>query len=305
MAKWVDRYWNSKDGLRLHYRDYAGPAERPPILCLPGLTRNARDFEPIADRFAGEWRVLAVDFRGRGGSEYDPNPANYVPSTYAADTIKLLDQLGIADAVFFGTSLGGIVTMLMSTTDPERIAGAMINDIGPVVEDAGIDRLRLYVGKAAKIASWKEAAEATASRNGIAFPDYSPEQWERFARRTYSERADGSIQADYDMAIADAFATSKGTPDYDPWPLLSGLADKPVLMQRGETSDQVSVATAERMLAELPGAELVTITGIGHAPALDEPDAVAGIERLLAKVLAEHEKGAAEAAPSVVDGGSA
>ena len=138
MAQWQDRYWNSKDGLRLHYRDYAGPAERPPILCLPGLTRNARDFEPVADRLAGEWRVIAVDFRGRGQSEYDPNPANYEPRTYAADVLKLLDQLGIADAVFFGTSLGGIVTMLMSTTDSERIAGAVINDIGPVVEDEGV-----------------------------------------------------------------------------------------------------------------------------------------------------------------------
>ena len=289
MAKWVDRYWNSKDGLRLHYRDYAGPAERPPILCLPGLTRNARDFEPIADRLAGEWRVLAVDFRGRGLSEYDPVSANYTPRTYAEDVLKLLDQLGIADAVFFGTSLGGIVTMLMSTTDPERIAGAMINDIGPVVEDVGIDRLRLYVGKAVKMSNWREAAEAAALRNGVAFPDYTPDQWEQFARRTYSERPDGSIQADYDMAIADVFATTKGTPDFDPWPLIDGLADKPVLILRGATSDLFSVETAERMIAALPGTDLVTIPRIGHAPALDEPEAVAGIDRLLARVLANEE----------------
>ena len=287
MAQWQDRYWNSKDGLRLHYRDYAGPAERPPILCLPGLTRNARDFEPVADRLAGEWRVIAVDFRGRGQSEYDPNPANYEPRTYAADVLKLLDQLGIADAVFFGTSLGGIVTMLMSTTDSERIAGAVINDIGPVVDDAGVDRLRLYVGKAAALRSWEEAAQSAALRNGIAFPDYSPEQWERFARRLYSERPDGSIQADYDMRIADAFASNKGTPDYNPWPLIDGLVDKPVLIVRGETSDLFSVETAERMLKTLPKAELVSLPGIGHAPALDEPVAVAGIDRLLNRVLAE------------------
>ena len=100
MAEWVDRYWNSSDGLRLHYRDYAGPADQPPIFCLPGLTRNARDFAPVADRLAGRWRIIAVEFRGRGESQHDPNPANYAPQTYAADLLKLLDQLGIADAVF-------------------------------------------------------------------------------------------------------------------------------------------------------------------------------------------------------------
>ena len=289
MAEWQDRYWNSSDGLRLHYRDYAGPADRPPILCLPGLTRNARDFGPVADRLAGEWRIIAVEFRGRGQSQYDPDPANYVPHTYAADVLKLLDQLGIADAVFFGTSLGGIVTMLMSTTDPERIAGAVLNDIGPVVEEAGVDRLRTYVGKGGTWASWTEAAEAAATRNRIAFPENTPEQWERFARRLASERADGTIQADYDMKIADAFAENKGTPDYDPWSLIHGLADKPVLIVRGETSDLFSVETADRMLDLLPKAELVTIPGIGHAPVLDEIEAQAGIDRLLARVLAEEE----------------
>jgi pimeloyl-ACP methyl ester carboxylesterase len=287
MAEWVDRYWTSKDGLRLHYRDYAGPHERPPILCLPGLTRNARDFEPIADRLAGEWRIIAVEFRGRGLSEYDPEPGNYVPRTYAADVLKLLDQLGIADAVFFGTSLGGIVTMLMSSTDPERIAGALINDIGPVVDNAGIDRLRQYVGKGGVFANWAEATEAAATRNRIAFPNYTPEQWNVFARRMASERADGTVRSDYDMAIAQPFATTKGTPDFDPWPLIEGLADKPVLLVRGETSDLFSVETAQRMLATLPNAELVTVPGIGHAPILDEPEAVAGIDRLLQRVLAE------------------
>jgi pimeloyl-ACP methyl ester carboxylesterase len=286
MAQWVDRYWTSSDGLRLHYRDYAGPADRPPILCLPGLTRNARDFEPLADRLAGEWRVIAVDFRGRGQSQHDPNPANYEPNVYAADVLKLLDQLGIADAVFVGTSLGGIVTMLMSTTDSERIAGAVINDIGPVVDDAGVERLRLYVGKAQVMRSWEEAAAAVAARSRIAFPDYTAEDWDRFARRLYSERPDGSIQADYDMAIAQVFADNKGTPDFDPWPLIEGLAGKPLLIVRGETSDLFSVATAERMLAMLPDAELVTIPGVGHAPILNEPEAVAGVDRLLARVIA-------------------
>lgn len=286
MADWQDRYWTSSDGLKLHYRDYPGPLDRPPILCLPGLTRNARDFEPVANRLAGQWRIVAVEFRGRGQSQYDPNPANYVPRTYAADVLKLLDQLGIADAVFFGTSLGGIVTMLISSTDPERIAGAMINDIGPVIEQSGVDRLRTYVGKAAKWSNWAEAAEGAAVRNRVAFPHYTQDQWEIFARRLASKRPDGTIQADYDLAIASAFAADKGTPDSDPWSLLAGLADKPVLVVRGETSDLLSPETADRMLELLPHAELATIGGIGHAPILDEPEAAAGIDRLLDRVLA-------------------
>jgi pimeloyl-ACP methyl ester carboxylesterase len=287
MAQWQDRFWNSSDGLRLHYRDYAGPADRPPILCLPGLTRNARDFEPVADRLAGEWRVIAVDFRGRGLSQYDPRPDNYVPRTYAADVLKLLDQLGIADAVFIGTSLGGIVTMLLSTTDPERIAGAVINDIGPLIEEAGVERLRAYVGKSTPLTSWAEAAQATAARTRIAYPDYSDADWEVFARRLHSERPDGSIRADYDPAIAKPFATNDGSLGANPWRMIEGLKDKPVLVVRGETSDLFSAATAEAMLAELPKGELVTVPGIGHAPVLDEPEAAAGIDRLLARVLAE------------------
>ncbi len=287
MAQWVDRFWNSRDGLKLHYRDYAGPHDRPPILCLPGLTRNARDFEPVADRLAGAWRIIAVEFRGRGQSQYDPQPDNYVPPTYAADLLKLLDQLGIADAVFFGTSLGGIVTMLVGSTDPERIAGALINDIGPIVEEAGVERLRTYVGRDVAFSSWREAAEATSRINGRAFPHYTAEDWDRFARRLSSERPDGTIRPDYDLAIAKPFASNSGTLGPDPWALLEGLADKPVLIVRGETSDLFSAETAAAMVERLPKAELVTIPGIGHAPVLDEPEAAAGIDRLLARVLAD------------------
>lgn len=287
MAEWVDRFWNSSDGLKLHYRDYHGPRDRPPILCLPGLTRNARDFEPVADRLAGEWRVLAVDFRGRGQSQYDPNPDNYTPPTYAADLLKLVDQLGIADAVFFGTSLGGIVTMLIGSTDPERIAGAVINDIGPIIDDAGVERLRTYVGRDVAFSSWAEASEATRRVNGLAFPHFDEEDWQKFARRTSSERPDGTIRPDYDLTIAKPFATNNGTLGSEPWAMLEGLADKPVLIVRGETSDLFSAETAATMLEKLPKGELVTVPGTGHAPVLDEPEVTAGIDRLLARVLAE------------------
>src|SRR5215218_5622067 len=177
MAEYVDRYWNSADGIKLHYRDYAGPHERPPILCIPGLTRNARDFEPVAERYAGNWRILCVELRGRGESEPDPDPSRYTPHYYVADILKLLDQEGIADAVFFGTSLGGICTMLLASTDSDRIAGAMLNDIGPVIDQAGIDRIGSYVGRQANFKSWGEAAEAIAERNREKFPDWTKQDW--------------------------------------------------------------------------------------------------------------------------------
>ena len=147
MASWTDRFWYSAEGLRLHYRDYEGPRDKPPILCIPGLTRNARDFEPVAERYAGDWRVICVDLRGRGRERPGSRPSRYTPHYYVADVLKLLDQEGIADAVFFGTSLGAICTMLLASTDADRIAGAMLNDIGPEIDQAGIDRIGGYVGR--------------------------------------------------------------------------------------------------------------------------------------------------------------
>ncbi|WP_114227734.1 MULTISPECIES: alpha/beta fold hydrolase [Sphingomonas] len=285
MAAFEDRYYNSADGVRVHYRDYAGgEPEQPPIICLPGLTRNARDFEPVADRFSGEWRVLALDFRGRGMSDADPQPERYVPPTYAKDVLKLLDQLGIADAVFIGTSLGGLTTMLIAAMEEERIAGALINDIGPDVDPEGIARIRSYVGKATGWPSFAAAGAAFAERMGDVYPDWTPAQWEQFARRCCREE-NGEVGLDYDMAIAQPFAAANDAPQPDLWPLLDGLKGKPVAILRGEVSDLFSAATASRMVEVLgPSAELVTVPRVGHAPSFDEPESIAVLERLLARV---------------------
>ncbi len=285
MAKWTDRSFNSADGLRLHYRDYDGPHERPPILCIPGLTRNARDFEPVADRFAGEWRILSLDLRGRGGSDYDPNSANYLPSTYAADVMKLLDQLGIADAVFLGTSLGGIVTMMIAGTDNERIAGALLNDIGPVIDPAGIARIGTYVGKEVRFASWAEAASALADRNHDMFPAWRAAEWDRFVRRICREE-NGSIQFDYDMAIAGNFRLAEKSPQSHTWPNFRALEGRPVTILRGELSDLLAPDIANRMSREIADVELVTVPKVGHTPNLEEPESIAAIGRLLERVLA-------------------
>ena len=291
MANYTDRYWNSPDGLRLHYRDYDGPRDRPPILCIPGLTRNARDFAPVAERFAGEWRVLVVDLRGRGLSEYDPDPSHYVPQTYAADLLKLLDQLGIADAVFVGTSLGGIVTMVMAMRDAERIAGACLNDVGPEIEQRGLERISSYVGKPTTYSSWDELARALMDNNHDAFPGWDLARWAAFARCTASER-DGAIRFDYDAAIADGFNAAASAPPADIWPYYRALAGRPVLLLRGELTDLLEPAVAERMVREIPDVELVEVPGVGHAPALDEPESLAAIERLLARVLAREDSDA-------------
>ncbi|UUR09023.1 alpha/beta fold hydrolase [Sphingomonas glaciei] len=285
MARYEDRNYNSTDGLRLHYRDYAGgDPDQPPILCLPGLTRNARDFEPVADRFAGEWRVLALDFRGRGGSAADPDPSRYMPATYARDVIKLLDQLGIADAVFIGTSLGGLVTMLIAAMENERIAGALLNDIGPEVDPKGIERIRTYVGQPVTWTSFADAGAAMMSRMGDVYPRWGAAEWERFARRCCREEGP-QVVYDYDMRIAEPFAEANDATQPNLWPWLDHLKGRPVTILRGATSDLFSAATADRMVRELGDeAELVTIEQVGHAPSFDEPESIAAVERLLARV---------------------
>ena len=285
MADFADRYWTSADGIKLHYRDYAGPHERPPILCLPGLTRNARDFEPVADRCAGQWRVIAVDLRGRGGSGYDPDPANYNPSVYVTDVLKMLDQLGIADAVFVGTSLGGLCTMLLALHDAERIAGALLNDIGPVIDQAGIDRIRGYVGEDQRFASWDEAIAILSARNVAGFPRWRAGEWERYVRRICREDG-GAIRFDYDMAIADNFRRIAGLPQVDVWPLYRALDGRPVTILRGELSDLLSAETAQAMATEMSNAELVTVPDVGHTPSFEEPESQAALDGLLKRVLA-------------------
>lgn len=284
--KWSDRFWTSVDGLKLHYRDYDGPLERPPILCLPGLTRNAADFEPVAERFAGEWRVLSVDFRGRGGSQHDSSSANYRPSVYVADLLKLLDQLGIADAVFIGTSLGGLVTMAMAASDGERIAGALLNDIGPEIDPRGLDRIATYVGKPITFETFAAAVDRVSERNADIYPDFSRAQWERFVRRIMRGDDTSGWQFDYDMKIAETFTSPADSSQFDGWHYFQALAGRPVTILRGELSDLLSVEIADRMCGEIADCELVTIPRVGHTPTFEEPESIAAVERLLDRVLA-------------------
>lgn len=280
-ARYRDGYFTVADGLRLHYRDYPGPARKPPLLCLHGLTRNARDFADFAERHSPRWRVLALDFRGRGLSDYDPLPARYTPLSYAADVIQLLDQLAIDQAVFVGTSLGGLVTMTVAAMAPQRIAAAILNDVGPELTDAGLDRIRSYVGKGPRFPSWDEAAEAIADNNQHVPATYSHADWVKMAHRVCRED-NGAIVFDYDMAIALPFEAHGATHRVDMWPLFKTLGQRPLLVVRGERSDLLSAAALEKMHQAVPDLKSVTVPGVGHAPMLDEPEAVAAIDDFLA-----------------------
>lgn len=284
MAEWSDGYWWSKDGLRLHYRDYPGGDDgRPPILCIPGLTRNARDFGAVADRLAGQWRLICVELRGRGESAYAKDPMTYVPLTYLQDLEALIDELKLSRFVAFGTSLGGLLTMLLAATGPGRIAGAILNDIGPVVEPAGLARIRTYVGKQANWPTWLHAARGIQQGNFAVYPDYGIEQWLAMAKRLCRLTPAGRIVYDYDMKLAEPLKLP-GDAAIDMWPAFESLAGRPVLLLRGQTSDVLSAATAAEMARRVDGLDYVTVPGVGHAPALDEAESVAAIDRLLARV---------------------
>jgi pimeloyl-ACP methyl ester carboxylesterase len=280
----ADRFWTSRDGLKLHFRDYPGRADRPPLLCLPGLTRNARDFSHVAERLAGEWRVLCPDMRGRGDSAYAKDSSTYNPLQYAEDLGLLFEQEGIERFVALGTSLGGLLTMIVAMTQPERLAGAILNDVGPEIAPEGLERIRGYVGQGRSFPTWMHAARSLEEAQGAVFPHYQIADWLAMAKRCMVLGSNGRVVFDYDMKIAEPFAQPGGEAGVDMWPGIDGLNGRPVLLLRGGLSDILSADIQARMAARLNDCEAVTVPDVGHAPMLDEPVAVAAIDRLLAKI---------------------
>lgn len=281
---WADRFWTSRDGLKLHFRDYAGRSDRPPVLCLPGLTRNARDFGHVAERLAGEWRVICPDLRGRGDSAYAKDSATYNPLQYVDDIALLLEQEGITRCVSFGTSLGGLITMIMALGDPNRFAGVLLNDVGPELSSEGLERIRGYVGQGRSFPTWMHAARWMQEAQGPVYPDYDLEDWLAMAKRCMTVGGNGRIVFDYDMKIAEPITQPAEEGAVDLWPAFQALDGRPVLLLRGSLSDILTAATVKKMAGKLSDCEAVTVPKVGHAPMLDEPKAVAAIDRLLAKV---------------------
>ncbi|MCU0728549.1 MAG: alpha/beta hydrolase [Sphingopyxis sp.] len=288
-AGWRDHHWWSNDGIRLHARIYGGAAEaaeqvRTPVICLPGLTRNARDFDRLAPHLADQRMVIAVSFRGRGDSGYARDAMTYGPLTYVQDVVALLDGLGISRTVSIGTSLGGLVTMLLAATQPGRIAGAVLNDIGPDIDPAGLARIRGYVGQISPYPTWMHVVRAIAEGGQDIYPDWTTADWLTMAKRSHRLTPEGVIVPDYDGNIAQPFRVPGGEAGVDLWPAFAALKSVPTLVVRGALSDILAPATVKKMTARLDMVNSITIPRVGHAPTLDEAAAVAGIDALLDRV---------------------
>lgn len=272
-VNYADFTWRSRDGLTLYARRYGRQGDRAPVVCIPGLTRNCRDFETVAPWIAGQGRdVIAVDLRGRGKSDRSV-PRRYNPRIYADDMASLLEAAGLEQAIFVGTSLGGLVTITLAARQPALIAGAVLNDVGPRVAPAGLARIRAYAGKATDVGNWDDAAAYARQINGVAFPDYGDKDWMTVARRLFTEK-DGRPVLDYDP---DIFSP--------PHPLLVRLAEPlvwsafrrlarcgPLQLVRGELTDVIDARTVSRMQRLAPDMTDAVIPGVGHAPMLDEPE---------------------------------
>ncbi|MBL8512335.1 MAG: alpha/beta hydrolase [Betaproteobacteria bacterium] len=281
---YVDVFYHSQDGLRLYARDYPGPTpDASTILCLPGLTRNSKDFALLAETLQKKYRILCPEQRGRGRSARDPDPTRYRLDCYVQDMQTLLDLLGVAEVTLIGTSLGGLMSMILMGVDSSRIRAAVLNDVGPEVDPKGLARIASYVGKTEPARDWDSAIEQTARINGIAFPDYSRADWAAMARDLYVQ-VQATPVLDYDPAIAQGIAN--GTAVGNLWPLVEAMPPKPVLIIRGETSDILSAETVDKMLRCLPQAKAVVVPQRGHAPTLSEPSARREIERFLTDVYA-------------------
>ncbi|MEO9601019.1 alpha/beta hydrolase [Parasphingorhabdus sp.] len=278
-----DIYWQSEDGLKLHARDYSADNDKTPIICVPGLTRNARDFEHLGAVLNGERRIIMLDLRGRGMSEYAKDSSSYNPKQYIADIIKLMDEQAMPKAVLFGTSLGGIVTMVMSKMHPGRVAGALLNDIGPELDQKGLDRIGSHVGQGRSFDTWAHAGRDTAENSGDIFPDFTLKDWIAFSKKVYRMNSSGRIKLDYDMKIAEPF-DSKGGGSGALWNALEGLKVVPTLILRGEISDLFSEKIARQMLEKLDKGDLVTVPRVGHAPTLEEPASLDAIHQLLHRI---------------------
>ena len=285
----AERRWTSPDGLTLYARDYAAApgAARLPVIAIHGLTRNSADFGVIAPLIAQSGRrVLAIDVRGRGQSDRAPDPMTYQPLNYAHDVLALMEQAGIARAVFLGTSMGGLITMALAAIRSKVIAAAIINDVGPEVAKEGLARIAAYSGQPVETPTWAEAAAYVKQHNAIAFPHYTDADWDAFARRVFRTGTEGSPELDYDPDIAVPIrAAGAKTLVPNLWPMFGRLAKaRPVLLVRGQTSDLLSEKIAAKMRKRAPRMDFVEVPGVGHAPMLDEPQAKAAIFPVLGEV---------------------
>lgn len=285
MVDYHDIWYRSGDGLRLYARDYPCRDEAitapGTLLCMHGLTRNSADFAELAEHLSQRYRVIAVDVRGRGRSDYDPDPGNYHPLTYVQDMFSLLDQLELQQVILCGTSMGGLMSLMMSAMQGQRVRAVIINDIGPEVDPRGLERIRSYVGKTSPVSNWQEAVAQSRAINGIAFPDFSDSQWQAFTRGLYRD-VDGVPVLAYDPAISQPMddSDSAAVPP-DLWPVFDAMSARPLLVIRGVDSDILAPGCVQEMQRRKPDLQVAEIPHRGHAPTLNESTARSAIDAFL------------------------
>ena len=278
-------YFKSRDDLQLFAKEYVNSSANEKILCLHGITRNCSDFEGLCENLKDDYHVIAADQRGRGKSDYDPNFDNYFVGTYVIDMFTLLDNQSIEEVFVIGTSMGGIMAMMMAVAQPKRIKGIVLNDIGPEVDESGLDRIKSYLGKSSPVNNWEEATAHAKKINALAFPDFTNNDWLSFAKRLYRENENGVPELAYDPAIAKPLAnTGEAAAPPDLWSMFEALTDIPMLLIRGELSDILSSECVSEMQHRKPDMVYQEITNRGHAPMLDEAESLSAIKKFLSSL---------------------
>lgn len=283
----TDVFYTSTDGLRLYARDYAGrgSVQKLPIICIHGLTRNSGDFDELAPILAQQGhRVIAVDVRGRGRSAHDTVSAHYHPWVYAGDIVQLAKSLNIKRAIFIGTSMGGLITMTLALRKSGLIAAAVLNDVGPYLSPRGLQRIAGYAGGNEQFANWDAACDYIRRINQIAFPDNTPAEWDKWARRAFVKNAQGQWVLQYDPKIAIAIKTGKikSSSWLLRWAFRRLCKGRPCLLIRGATSDLMEAEQAEAMRAMAPRLRYAEVPGIGHAPMMTEAAAQSALLTFIA-----------------------
>lgn len=292
---WRGFEFHTRDGLKLFARDYGDRiAPAVPLLCLPGLTRNSRDFHDIAIHLScspkSPRRVVCMDYRGRGLSQWDRNWRNYSPIVEAQDVFDLMTAAGLSHVAILGTSRGGIIAMIMGVMRPAQIAGVILNDIGPKLGATGLARIKGYVGRTSAPASWRDAVKLMKSLNEGQFTRLDEEGWLDFARRTFDEK-NGKLALSYDPALAkpmEELDLGERMPTL--WPQFHSLHHVPLMVLRGEHSDLLTVDTLQAMRQDRPDMISLTVAGEGHAPLLRDSPTITAIEKFLTGVDALQKK---------------
>jgi pimeloyl-ACP methyl ester carboxylesterase len=283
----TSRFVSAQDGLKLHVRLHGREARSHlPVVCLPGLARTAADFDELAAALAHDADrprfVAAVDYRGRGRSDYDRNPDNYTLAVELSDVLAILTALAIGPAVFIGASRGGILTMLLAAARPTAIAGVVLNDIGPVIGPKGLMRIKSYVGKLPEPRSFEEGAEVLRRLFDAQFPKLAPAEWLKGAKRMWREQ-DGRLVPTYDVKLAKSLASvDPEHPLPSLWNQFDALRRVPVMAIRGANSDILSAETVAAMRTRHPEIETIEVPDQGHTPLLNEPETIARIAAFVA-----------------------